>query len=82
MKTVRWYVIGMLICLVAVGGKTFAQQKFGYVNSQTILEQLPEAQEAQKKINAIIQVPGYPGKNAKRSPIEVGRLSETTGNDD
>ena len=32
-----------------------AQQKFGYVNSQSILENLPEAQEAQKKLNQLIQ---------------------------
>ncbi|MGD0338490.1 MAG: OmpH family outer membrane protein [Bacteroidota bacterium] len=55
MKTAHWIIIGMLICLVAVGGKTFSQQKSGFVNSQTILNELPEAQEAQKKLNAIVQ---------------------------
>lgn len=54
-KTAHWIIIGMLICLVAVGGKTFSQQKSGFVNSQTILNELPEAQEAQKKLNAIVQ---------------------------
>lgn len=45
----------MLICLVAVGGKSLSQQKSGFVNSQTILNEMPDAQEAQKKLNAIIQ---------------------------
>jgi outer membrane protein len=54
-KTARWFIIGMLICLVAVGGQTLSQQKSGFVNSQTILNELPEAQEAQKKLNGLIQ---------------------------
>ena len=55
MKTVRWFVIGMLICLVAFGSQALSQLKSGFVNSQTILNELPEAQEAQKKLNALIQ---------------------------
>jgi outer membrane protein len=53
-KTARWFIIGMLICLVAVGGQSLSQ-KSGFVNSQTILNELPEAQEAQKKLNGLIQ---------------------------
>jgi len=45
----------MLICLVAFGSQALSQQKSGFVNSQTILNELPEAQEAQKKLNALIQ---------------------------
>jgi outer membrane protein len=45
----------MLICLVAVGGRAYSQQRFGYVNSQTILEQMPEAQEAHNKLNVVVQ---------------------------
>ncbi len=32
-----------------------AQLKIGYVDSDTIMEQLPDAQDAQKKIDALIQ---------------------------
>ncbi len=46
----------MLVCLVAVGGQTLSQQKSGFVNSQTVLNELPEAQEAQKKLNGLIQM--------------------------
>lgn len=33
----------------------FAQLKIGYVDSDTIMEQLPDAQDAQRKIDALIQ---------------------------
>ena len=54
-KTGRFFIVGMLICLVAVGGNALSQQKSGFVNSQTILNEMPEAQEAQKKLNGLIQ---------------------------
>src|SRR4030042_4306459 len=46
----------MLMWLVAIGGSALAQQKSGFVNSQTILNEMPEAQEAQKKLNGLIQM--------------------------
>ncbi len=55
MKTVRTIMMFTLLLLFLTGVKIFAQQKIGYVNSQSILENLPEAQEAQKKLNVMIQ---------------------------
>ncbi len=34
---------------------SFSQLKIGYVDSETIMKQLPEAQEAQRKIDVLIQ---------------------------
>ncbi len=34
---------------------TFAQLKIGYVDSDTIMEKLPEAQDAQKRLDALVQ---------------------------
>ncbi len=51
----RRLIIVTLACLLIVGGTSVAQQKFGYVNSQTILGELPDAQEAQKKLNTEVQ---------------------------
>ncbi len=42
-----------LILLTATN--SFAQLQIGYVDSDAILEQLPDAQDAQKKIDALIQ---------------------------
>lgn len=36
-------------------GFLFSQMKIGYVDSETIMKQLPEAQEAQRKIDALVQ---------------------------
>ncbi|MEN3038160.1 MAG: OmpH family outer membrane protein [Candidatus Kryptonium sp.] len=36
-------------------GFLFSQVKIGYVDSETIMRQLPEAQEAQRKIDALVQ---------------------------
>ncbi|CUT05522.1 OmpH family outer membrane protein, partial [Candidatus Chrysopegis kryptomonas] len=33
----------------------FSQIKIGYVDSETIMKQLPEAQEAQRRIDALVQ---------------------------
>jgi outer membrane protein len=38
-----------------IGNNTFAQLKIGYVDSDTIMKQLPDAQDTQKKIDAIIK---------------------------
>jgi outer membrane protein len=48
-------VILAVIVVLLAGRTAHAQQRFGYVNSQSILENLPEAQEAQKKLNVMIQ---------------------------
>lgn len=47
-----------LICLAAllfISTPNFAQLQIGYVNSDAILKNLPDAQDAQKKIDALIQ---------------------------
>ena len=48
MKT---FIIALITLLLPVG--TRAQQKIGYVNSTKIFQEIPEAQEAQKKIDSI-----------------------------
>lgn len=50
MKTIA--IALMIFCLSAV---MQAQTKIAYINSQTILEQLPEAQDAQKQLDALSQ---------------------------
>lgn len=41
--------------LLFVSSSLFAQLKVGYVDSDTIMEQLPDAQDAQRKLDALIQ---------------------------
>jgi len=43
----------LITALLFVGAQ--AQTKIGYINSQTIMEQLPEAQDAQKQLDALSQ---------------------------
>ena len=48
--------IGLLLILFAALTQTLnAQLKLGYVDSDTIMKQLPDAQDAQKKLDAIIK---------------------------
>jgi len=44
-----------VILSVASSVKLYSQPKIGYVDSDTIMKQLPEAQDAQKKLDAIIK---------------------------
>lgn len=44
-----------VILSVVSSGKLYSQLKIGYVDSDTIMKQLPEAQDAQKKLDAIIK---------------------------
>ena len=47
---------GLLLILFAAFTQTLnAQLKIGYVDSDTIMKQLPDAQDAQKKLDAIIK---------------------------
>ena len=50
MKT---FVLPVIALLLAAAVSVNAQQKIGFVNSSMIFQQIPEAQEAQKKIDAI-----------------------------
>ena len=50
MKT---FLVPIIALVVAFAASATAQQKVGYVNSTKIFQEIPEAQEAQKKIDAI-----------------------------
>ncbi|MGK9367694.1 OmpH family outer membrane protein [Melioribacter sp. Ez-97] len=45
----------ILLLILAFSSVSFAQLKIGYVDSEAIMSQLPEAQDAQKKLDAIIK---------------------------
>ncbi len=45
----------ILFSILAVSSSIKAQLKIGYVDSEAIMKQLPDAQDAQKKIDAFIQ---------------------------
>jgi len=48
--------IGIILSFLLFAAFTnFAQPKLGYVDSDTIMKQLPEAQDTQKKLDAIIK---------------------------
>ncbi len=44
-----------LILLLFFAGNSFAQQKIGYIDSDAIMKQLPEAQDAQRQLDAQIK---------------------------
>lgn len=50
MKTL---IFPIIVLMLIFGGAAGAQQKIGYVNSTKIFQDLPEAQDAQKRIDAI-----------------------------
>ncbi len=43
----------LILLLVAAAIPSSAQMKIGYINSEAIMQQLPEAQDAQKQLDAI-----------------------------
>jgi len=50
--------LGLLLSVLFILGssaKLYSQPKIGYVDSDTIMKQLPEAQDVQKKLDAIIK---------------------------
>ncbi len=48
------FFISLLVAgIVLIGGSAVAQQKIGFVNSSKIFQEIPEAKEAQKKLEAI-----------------------------
>ena len=51
MRTILWSLVLMLILAVPAA----AQTKIAYINSVTVMEQLPEAQDAQKQLDAFSQ---------------------------
>jgi outer membrane protein len=44
----------IFLIVILLPGYSFSQQKIGYIDSESILKQLPEAQDAQKKIDVIV----------------------------
>jgi outer membrane protein len=44
-----------ILALVILSGISYAQLKIGYVDSDTIMDQLPDAQDARQKLDALIQ---------------------------
>jgi len=49
------YVIAIVLILLALSGTNFAQQKIGYIDSEAIMKELPEAQDAQRQLDAQIK---------------------------
>jgi outer membrane protein len=45
----------LLLFVLTLSLPLFSQVKVGYVDSETIMKQLPEAQEARRKIDALVQ---------------------------
>jgi outer membrane protein len=45
----------LLLFVLTLSLPLFSQVKVGYVDSETIMKKLPEAQEAQRKIDALVQ---------------------------
>ena len=52
MKRLIFFFVSIVLILPAI---TYAQLKIGYVDSNTILKELPDAQDAQKTIDALVQ---------------------------
>lgn len=44
----------LIVVFLFIAGAAFAQLKIGYVDSDTILDQIPDAQDAQQKLDALI----------------------------
>jgi outer membrane protein len=47
--------IWKFLFLSLLGASLFSQVKIGYIDSETIMRELPEAQEARRKLNALIR---------------------------
>ena len=42
------------LCVAVLSGAGFAQMKIGHINSEAIMQNLPEAQDAQKSLDAMV----------------------------
>jgi outer membrane protein len=49
----KWFKLFPVV-MVMTAATAFAQAKIGYVDSQTIMQKLPEAQDAQKQLDGIV----------------------------
>ena len=50
MKSLLWRSALLIVCV----GTVYAQAKIGYVDSQSIMQKLPEGQDAQKQLDALV----------------------------
>ena len=50
MKSLLWRSALLLLCM----GTVYGQTKIGYVDSQSIMQKLPEGQDAQKQLDALV----------------------------
>jgi outer membrane protein len=50
MKNVIKSVVLVIACLVATGSKSIAQSKLGHINASLLITMMPEAKDADKKI--------------------------------
>jgi outer membrane protein len=50
MKSFLWVFASLTLCV----GIVYGQAKIGYVDSQTIMQKLPEGQDAQKQLDALV----------------------------
>ena len=48
-------ILPLVICLTLFSGFSFAQLKIGYVDSDAIMDNLPDAQDAKQKLNSLVQ---------------------------
>ena len=48
-------VIFPILCMIVLSGTSLAQIKIGYVDSDTIMDNLPDAQDARQKLDGIIK---------------------------
>ncbi len=48
-------IFALVISLTLFSGLSFAQLKIGYVDSDAIMDNLPDAQDAKQKLNSIVQ---------------------------
>ena len=48
-------VIFLVLACIVLSGTSFGQLKIGYVDSDTIMENLPDAQDARQKLDVLIQ---------------------------
>jgi outer membrane protein len=51
----RSFILSFVFLIILSAGLSFGQQKIGYVDSDTIMEELPDAQDARQKIDALIK---------------------------
>ncbi len=48
------WIVGVLLSLIAFQNRLLGQAKIGYVDSKTIMDRLPEAQDAQKQLDGYV----------------------------